>query len=364
VRRLAALLACAAGCGPSSFADFRDQLAARSCDRAVRCGVVGASERDGCPVPPELAAIATAGLDVGAEVDAGRMRFTSSRAQECLDAVAAAPCAAGALVARINLHCHNVIGPKVAPRGECRGDGECSGGFCLRAGCPGACVAWPSPGDACTPPQGCDPTVQYCGVADGGYACLRHKQEGDACEDTSECAFGLLCIAAKCSTPPRGGQPGAPCDGPGACDESLYCDGATQRCTVHAGLGAACAQADACTDGFACVGLTAVGSTGTCTAWLDVGQACGVAAGAVTGCPASQACAGGQCALVAPAQAGDHAPCDARPCVPGLVCGTTQRCGFPAGVGARCDAQTMCAAGLACDATMNVCVGASGVCSP
>jgi hypothetical protein len=365
VRRLCALALCAAGCGPSSFTDFRDQLARRSCDRAIKCGTFGASERNACPAPPELALIAPGSLDVEGEIDANRMRFDSGGAQTCLDAIAGAPCTPGALTARVNLQCHDVFGPKVAPGGECHGDGECEGGFCAGAACPGACMAWPAPGDPCTPPGGCDPTVQYCGLGAPdapGYTCLRHKQEGDACADSSECAFGLFCIAAKCSTPPRGGQLGDVCSDPSAsCDETLFCDGVTQKCAAHLAIGAACLQPEACADGQVCVGLGAPGTSGTCAAWLDVGLAC--SASGASGCPASQSCQGGACALTMPAAAGDQQSCAAMSCAAGLYCDPRQRCSFPLLIGGKCDASNLCAAGLDCDPMLHVCVGANGVCA-
>ncbi|HZS39976.1 MAG TPA: hypothetical protein VFF06_24250 [Polyangia bacterium] len=368
MRRLAALLICAAGCGPSSFDDFRDQLVSRSCDRAIRCGALGASERNACPSPPELAVIAPGALDVGAEVDANRMRFAAGGAQQCLDAIAGAPCAAGALEWRLNLRCHHVYAPKVAAGGECHGDGECEGGFCAGATCPGRCVAWPAVGDPCTPPNGCDPTVEYCGLAGPGasFTCLVHKQEGDACADGSECAFGLLCIAAKCSTPPRGGQPGDVCDDFTApCDESLFCDGATHHCAAHAQLGATCEQPEACADGLACAGLGPAGSSGTCRAWLDVGQACTPGAG-LSGCPASQFCdpATSRCALRGPAVVGERQACAGMTCADGFYCDALGLCSFPTAIGGKCMDSSSCAPGLACDPMLLVCTGPNGVCAP
>lgn len=364
MRRLVALAVALAGCGPSSFNDFREQLLRRSCDRAIRCGLAGASEKASCPAPPELAQLAPGPLDVGAEIAAGRMRFSSGGAQDCLDAIGGAPCAPGALQARINLRCHHVYAPKVAPGGECRGDGECEGGSCERAGCPGTCVAFPPPGAPCTPPGGCDPSVQYCGLAKpgAGYTCLKHKQEGDACSDGSECAFGLLCIAAKCSAPPRGGQPGDPCDDPSACAESLYCDAGTHHCAPHVPFGGTCLQPEACGDGLVCLGLGAPGASGTCKSWLDVGQGCSPLGG-VSGCPASQSCdAAAGCKLRAPV-AGERQSCASAPCAAGLACDGAQTCAFPLLVGGKCSSFSLCAGGLTCDAALMVCVGAAGVCA-
>src|SRR6478752_6643167 len=152
------------GCGPQSYEEFRTQLSKVSCDRAVRCGMVGASDREHCPAMDLIAPAE----EVDVAVKRGRLRFFSSGAQDCLDAVNGAPCDDGALGFRMAMRCHHVIEPAVPPGGTCY-RGECEGGECQesRPGCEGVCIGFAEPGMTCVDAgptaNTCDPSVAYCG---------------------------------------------------------------------------------------------------------------------------------------------------------------------------------------------------------
>jgi hypothetical protein len=359
MRRVWVLVALVCGCGPSSFDDFRNQLAKVSCDRQVRCGLIGASERKLCP-PPDVANLpGTRGFveepDVG--VAAGRMRFFSTAAQDCLDAVNGASCDDASLVRRIVARCNHVLEPGVeAGLSAMCYAGECAGGICNTpgGGCGGRCVPYLPIGAPCAQPGDCDPSVAYCGAADsssGMTVCRFLKQPGEACNGP-ECAFGWTCnsdgTTATCGDPPSR-KKGESCADPslGFCEDALYCS-AAGVCAEPIVAGQPCDVPFACKPGFACTGLT-VGTMGTCTAWSDVGGAC-TAAG-MSGCPSSQSCVSGACqANVTDRAVGYAQPCSAdADCAPTLYC-RYGVCRFRVGIGGSCaNLPSACASGLTCD---------------
>lgn len=311
------VVAALAACGPSSFGDFRTQLVKAACDRDVKCGLVAASERDRCPPPDAILSYAATvpAASADAELKAHLLAFNSSGAEDCLDAVRGAACRYGndpaAPGSPIALHCHHVVGPNVTVGKACQGVAECLGGTCVSstADVVGTCVAYPSPGAPCTDQASCDPTVQFCGLNPSTEAgappmvCLVHKQPGQKCDADEQCSFGYLC------------SPKGVCASPAVVPDGSACVGGANSCKSHSScradglchplekLGAACAERD-CQDGLACVGLTldasgAVTANGTCARFIDAGQAC-TAGPTVTGCAASDTCAGGVCTLATP----------------------------------------------------------------
>src|SRR5262249_22132848 len=158
--------------------------------------------RFSCGLAADFAIAAPTPLDVDASLLAGRMRYNSGGAAECLDTFAGAGCGDVELTARLVRHCSNVVQPRVGPGGTCFGHAECLGGSCdLANGCRGACVPWPPPGASCESGMiGCDPTVEFCGAAPPSTAlvCSPKKHAGDACAADVECAFDLICNTGKC----------------------------------------------------------------------------------------------------------------------------------------------------------------------
>jgi hypothetical protein len=336
----------AVGCGPSSYGDFRDQLVRRACDHAVSCGVIGASERSSCGVPGEIVLTTVGALDVAAAAKAGRLRFSSDGAQSCLDAVKSAPCDPQAYALALELRCHAVIFPAVEVGSACDDDGECVGGQCVGivGGCPGACVAYAAPGATCrlsgAPQDICDPSVQFCAGTTPTPTCQLHRQEGDLCLDSSECSFGLVCVAPRCSQIPRHAEGDACGSDATLCKDDLYCD-PTGHCKKLHTNGDACDSPSSCAAGFAC-------ASATCKTWSDIGQPC------VDGqCPGSQRCQAGACVSNGTLLAGVGSDCTQGSCAGGLFCDDRSQCAYVVGQLGACSATAtgQCAPGLTCDST-------------
>jgi hypothetical protein len=357
---LAALIA--VGCGPSSYDDFRVQLASRSCDRAVRCGQLGASERQFCAPPTSILPVTVEEPDVA--VQNGRLRFFSDAAEDCLDAVGDAPCDDVALLYRVEQRCHHVLEPGAGPGTPCWA-GECEGGRCAgaQAGCMGTCVSYPPPGSPCDPadPFGCDPTVQWC---DG--ACEMKKPQGASCNTDVECAYGYSCQSGQCGDPPvfHSGDTCPVIDR--LCSDQLYCS-SMNVCTPFVQAGGACDVDVACQAGNACVGLTrtapgaAPTANGTCQPWADTSHACTDAP--VSGCPATQTCAGGACVAAAASQVNVGERCSSDgDCAGGLYCAISV-CRYRVALGGSCAVSaSACLDGLVCDAMSHACAPSSTSC--
>ena len=376
---LALLVFAAAACGPGSYGEFRTQLVDASCHWAKRCGYVGARDRAACPVEdlllifhdaPSNRAVPGA-IDVPASIDAGRMRYDSVHAQDCLDAIAGAPCDVPHAVRQRGLSCNAVIGANTETDRPCWGDLECTGGICVREpGCAGTCGNFASPGASCLDATDavlslrCDPTVGYCAPASPGEAttCQRKKGEGQPCSENRECLFGWTCRKGTCVTPIELGE-GEACGGEDPCTDGSYCEPTSLLCAKQHKRGEACTDRFACMDGLACLGLVAIDpmgmptpvtTPGVCGDWLDVGMACTALGGdpepSITGCPSlSQTCTGGVCtAKDSPAGLGES--CAATACRTGLACDGRMHCDYTRAIFGDCayERASLCAGGLVC----------------
>jgi hypothetical protein len=344
MRALPITMLVAAGCGIGSYDQFRDQLAARSCERQVRCGQLGASEsQNGCGVPWPLLTVATGAVDIPTEIAARRLTFHPDNAAECLDAVKHAPCDTAQAEEDVWRHCHGVVTGAVANGGTCWGDEECVGGLCVNPDCGGTCTPFAFPGGACvagggTPDMTCDPSVQFCS---GDGTCFRKETQGGPCASDDQCLFALVCAAGKCDDPPRVAR-GNACGGTLPCADGLYCS-ASGICLPLVVDGQPCTQKDACQPGTACV-------AGTCTAWLDIGAACMPdAVSPLGGCPATQTCTSGACTSNVKLSAGPLAKCTSdADCDAGLHCVAAGYCDYVGGVNAGCTSDSDCASNLQC----------------
>ena len=291
-----ALWAAAGGCGgPSSYDDFRDQVASRWCARLIRCGQLGASEGGQCPAAPPLGLDTTgADLDIDSALDSGGLQFHGGRAQRCLEAINSAPCSSAQSALDFTRYCNAIVEPRLGPGKACLASQECLGGGCVEAtvGCGGTCAAFATTGAACMPAAPgidpslqCDPTVHFCG-SDG--TCQLQKPSGATCASDAECTFDLVCVAGKCVDPPRS-RAGQACGGSQPpCLDALGCN-EKGLCATRVGIGSACsADGDDCQAGLVCVG-------GKCSAWSDAGGACVVTTSGASGCPSTQTCVNSVC---------------------------------------------------------------------
>lgn len=366
----------ATGCDPSSYDDFRAQLADRACERAVACGEAAFGERALCSAPTiVLALLGRDDFDIRTALKAGHLRYVPGGATRCLDALRDAPCEEGAASERLLLGCNNVIRPATVVGNACWADRQCEGGRCDRNNnfaCPGRCAGWLTLGAACDdvdPDRQCDPTVHYCGTTappDAGptepKSCLRKRQRGESCARDVECSFGLVCTGDVCGDLPHPKE-GDACAASTLCDRDVYCapDGI---CVKQKDEGQPCDAPLACRRGFACVGLklpsvvTPALVPGVCRAWLPTGAACDPTVD-VTGCPSSHSCSTESRTCVGNGYTTLHGygdVCDGTElrCGPSLAC-VSGRCTDAGGRGAACTTRDDCRRDLGLECIAGTC---------
>ena len=270
------------------------------CERAVRCGVIGASQLGECEGPTDRLTLVWGALAGHKSPDA-----------QCLAKLAGASCRESIASCMPG---NEPPTPNVVPGGACTRSDECSAGFCTApAGCSGTCIAKHPIGGTCGSDQLCTDDA-FCWKG----TCRKRAVAGDPCEgDWQWCSDGLFCtgyVAPIHDLHGRSpGQPGtcrAPlevgescvADGGDHCRTGLYCawGDASPTCQMPLPAGAACRWLDACGDGLECTGLSlhgvaqghdhfAVARAGTCMATLDASSPCDPSA-FTTGCPLSMRC--------------------------------------------------------------------------
>lgn len=360
MRRLVCILVVVAGCGPSSYNEFRDQLTTRWCERQIRCGDVAGSDSQHCGVPGPLVLIMGGAVDVPTAMAAHRMTFHPDNAHECLDAVKSAPCDKEQAADDLYRHCHGVVTGAVENGQACLGDEECLGGACAGVACgSGVCTPYAAHGAPCvatggTPAETCDPSVMFCNVGRG--VCEHKIEKGRPCTDDAQCLFDGACVDGKCADPARTGRDDVCGSTLPPCEDGLFC-GETGACEPLADAGAACARPDACKPGMTCIG-------GVCAPWLDVGGACSAAPGNIaSGCASSAPCSASACTPAPSQPLGPLARCSAdADCATGLHCAAGGYCFYKSGVGAVCQADHECIDGAVCRTTCTL--PAPPVCAP
>jgi len=168
---------------------------------------------------------------------AGRITFSSARAQTCVSGISSAACGVPLTTALFDAACFGTRGSevftKIAPPGAACKDikdgtfyGECDPklGFC---GSAGKCEAWRKTGEDC----GVIPTRMFCAPA-------------------LSCMGGSPSAPGKCSGEPINRQIGESCaavSGPlELCAAGSYCEGDTGKCTATKPNGAACKYDEEC----------------------------------------------------------------------------------------------------------------------
>jgi hypothetical protein len=367
------LAACSSGGGSdgggiSTPSAFDSSLGVASCQNAVKCGFIGASEEKQCETDAAAALKAyPRAYSTGEAVNAKRLAFNGTEAQKCVDANKNNACSINAYFA-LGDKCANVFKPLVMPGGACKDSGECLGGWCDQGangvtGCAGTCKANDASGATCDP-QGdhCNAT-DYCDSTT--MKCTLRAKLGDACGSNPLCGGNLFCKGYTPAdmtnmTPEVKGV----CKGVGAagdactkyffgnddCGDGLLCDdsGTTPTCVKLAVMGGECTSYYGCVDPFDCIGLAfdqnsgAVTTKGKCGPWLDIGKSC--PATGESGCPLDSTCdmASSTCKLAG--QIG--ADCDTSgvtaSCGTNLYCdGPTAKCAKTVALGGACVAPAM-----------------------
>jgi len=304
---------------PRTYDEAQAMLVEAQCDRKVRCGEIGASERAACLADPNDAKSMGYGAawfrEQADAIASGRLRFDPTKLADCLAAVRA-PCSA-----EPSATCKRLLAPGVKPGGACTRWDECIDGHCsAQLGCTGHCVAHKHLGDKCSSSGndglcGDDTFCDRGRYGLGEAVCKAKLATGAKCRAWDSCHEGQ-CIGYMTVRE----EPGAPeeerlgtCTLPGAagaacrtdyardCAEGFACDWETKKCNARVAKGSACRSPESCADGLACAGLEAmwdphtavwrVGTPGTCIPTLDLGAHCDVLANAIaTGCPRTSTC--------------------------------------------------------------------------
>jgi hypothetical protein len=234
------------------------------------------------------------------KVDAGKMTYDGSKAQGCIDAIAARTC--DALDTRPIPACQSAIDGTISVGADCDLDAECKGGasgaFCQSASgtCPGKCTALLVAGQTCTKNDQCASGLECSKLT---TKCVQPSGAGAACEgaDQPPCANGLFCLgkddtnktAGTCKTQADvfTGAAGAGCDVKAQlCVTGQSCALAAVAGTTYTGTcvatgsyaaGAACKLGvpEACATGNYCKTAALTPFDGTCTALPQKGEDCG-----------------------------------------------------------------------------------------
>ncbi len=369
------------------------------CDRAVRCGIIGASQRAECEAPHSRLTLVWGSPDLlgfDALIAKHHVHPDPGGEQRCLAELARASCRDPATDTICGIGFRPLV-PDVAPGGACTRWDECIDGFCSsQAACTGTCIARHPIGASCGANELCTDGT-FC--LDG--TCRRRGVIGDACSDWQSCSDALFCdgfrpanesthdrspeVPGVCK-PPRG--IGESCAGAidSHCRADLYCTWGDPAPTCQPTLarGAECRWLDACGDGLACRGLTlhgvtsdhhyAVARAGMCGPMLDAGEPCDPTA-FVSGCPSAMRCDGATKQCRSTGHAGDRCesswitkphpdgePLDNAGCVSANYCDVaTRTCKKHLAIGEACTPQTFgvedepCFLGK-CDAATHHCV--------
>jgi hypothetical protein len=134
--------------------------------------------------------------DLGASIEAGRLRYQPGEVDGCVQAVTDVPCEGLIESFDAQFVCEGVFIGLVADGGTCEGDADCTSAYCASGeeDEPRTCAAVPGQGDACD--YECTDGL-YCDVIAG--SCTPQKQDDEACGSGDEC-LGGACQSGICAT--------------------------------------------------------------------------------------------------------------------------------------------------------------------
>ncbi|MGZ3454841.1 MAG: hypothetical protein ACXVEF_34885 [Polyangiales bacterium] len=290
--------------------DVYAAMATVRCDHAVRCGLIGASERAECEKgPPPKGTLTLVWGDP--RIDAidmswkeGRARFDPSDVDRCIAAWQKATCLGTEWSTTLSGCDPRAVAfrPSVGPGGSCRFWADCIDGHCSgQTACLGKCVAHKKIGQPCSS-TGDDGLCEDGSFCDAG-TCVAQRDVGAACPAWNSCKAGLECVGGRpptkmspavighCAATPKKGEPCTNKFGMQYCGNGLACDfrKAPATCEPRANEGEGCGGPQGCADGLACTGFSWTKGIGLCKRVLDVGSSCDPS-GNVTGCPQTAPC--------------------------------------------------------------------------
>jgi hypothetical protein len=269
------------GCGGGSvdIKDLGSAIISAQCDHYVKCGEI--ASHDICVA---LLSQGFSADEIVGSVNAGKVKYDGSLAQDCLDAISGESCDPSAEDNRVTPQaCIDAIKGTIADAGACANNNECISGSCNPGTNTGTC-----------PAGTCDPTAPAaakigaaCGTqgtsfiacVDGAYCntsnqCAALLASGQTCTADNQCAYGTVCsgtgTALTCNKPPQ--KAGDACiqhnGGADCVITGLYCNG-SNACAGYADSGATCSATVPCKFDLNCDG-TAM----KCGALPDAGGNC------------------------------------------------------------------------------------------
>ena len=266
---LVAVAGCGGGGGASSVSDFCSSYNDAINGLLVQC----------LGVPQDAVATqfkaqdAQTCKDMVQAVAAKRATYDSKKGQACLDELKGIACADVATFGGPNDPCVTAVAGTVSNGGSCYSDNDCqSGSFCggvSGVNCPASCSAYAQKGGDCSQGQSCAPSLSC-----NGSTCQAPIAKGQPCGGTSNnfCDSGLYCdgvngVAGVCQTTKAKGES---CTGPSQCQMGLTC--ISGSCAAIQGVGDTCSADSDC-------GFLTYCKSGNCAEWPGVGGACGMTSG-------------------------------------------------------------------------------------
>jgi hypothetical protein len=226
-------------------------------------------------------------------VDKGRVKYHGTRAQACLDEVAAGGCSL--LIERAPASCEEALVGTLAEGEDCELDEECAGEqYCkVAAACPGKCASLEQAGAPCSGNGDCISGLT-CGETG---RCVAAAKSGEACKQGEpDCVPGYICLGDDAAQKTPGtcialdrafaGKSGDDCSlAEQWCGGDLVCEiksitPVSGDCVAKVGTGDACRAAfpDQCPDDEYCVLDTTTPLDlfdGLCTSKPEAGEPCG-----------------------------------------------------------------------------------------
>ena len=293
--------ACSNNDGPIAIADFAQFAQHAICEHDAGCGLVKESDCETQDLariyarvvdktdPIAYAAkIAINGKDpeITAQVTAGTLVYSASKARACVDAVESLGCDTTAHARHtVPAACYGVFVLAGADPAQCQRDVECTSGECIcgldvqttQDCCPNTqCV--PGPALPAKIGDACDQDSRTCGdgyCSNNGAVCMPNTAtSGQPCEP-GQCADGLACVTGTCKALPALGEacpdmlcrdegdtcvdgtcqpvrfPRNPCMQDTDCSRYYACDLGIDQCSDLPMIGGDCTNAD-CPAGSYC----------------------------------------------------------------------------------------------------------------